>query len=141
MIDSGLAAALGVHRDAPPKRVAASLVRQGDGAVRIPVPVPVAEWLLLVAAELWAWSEKNYTAKPLEDIVGAFYVAAETLPRLRLVHAPTALALIAPHQEVRCDARHLHRECKALVERRLPDFCVTVFDAWQRDRLLSRGDE
>lgn len=138
MIDRGLADALGVVRDAPPDRAAAYLLRQGDGDVPpdLDIPVPVAEWLLLVAAELHAWSEKNWTAKPLADITAA--VGAETLPRLRLNHAPIALALIGPRAVVRCDARQLHRETRLLVERCLPGFCEAVYDTWQRNRRMDR---
>lgn len=96
----------------------------------------MAEWLLLVADELHAWSEKNWTAKPLADITAA--VAAETLPRLRLIHAPIALALIAPRSVLRCEARQLHREARLLVERSLPGFCEAVYDTWQRNRRMDK---
>ena len=143
MIDSQLASALGISRQAPDVMVAEYLVRQANDSARwTQISSSATSWFVGLAEALAGYLPNPMQArrKPLDEI--ARVVATEQITKLRREAAPAVLSVIAPEQVVGgCPAKDLAKVCRVLVNRHLEGFCRRVLATWEHDRAIVDVDE
>jgi hypothetical protein len=126
---------LGIPMASPPENIAEYLIRQASGTVTN-VPRMVAGWFADLADSLAAaFGDGEQDLSQL-----ATKVADGAVVRLSRSLAPSALAIIAPVQQVpACQAMDLAKVCRVLVARHLAGFCFRVLRTWEEDGHVRPG--